>query len=52
MPSTGVFTRLIGSYSHDGINSAIPDGNGGIFVAGDTRGDLDGQTNNCNGEED
>ena len=40
------WTRLIGSSSEDSIASAIADGNGGIFVAGSTGGDLDGQTNN------
>ncbi|MCP9783493.1 hypothetical protein KBY83_09210 [Cyanobium sp. WKJ7-Wakatipu] len=40
------WTRLIGSSSSDNINTAIADGNGGIFVAGSTGGDLDGQTNN------
>ena len=40
------WTRLIGSSSGDYITSPIADGNGGIFVAGSTGGDLDGQTNN------
>ena len=46
MPVTRVLTRLIGSPSWESINSPIADGNGGIFVTGITRGDLDGQTHN------
>ena len=40
------WTRQIGSSSHDYMKSAISDGNGGIFVAGYTKGSIDGQTNN------
>ena len=44
------WTRRIGSSRWDSIWSAIPDGNGGIFVTGSTGGDLDGQTNNGEGD--
>ena len=50
MTASLAFTRLIGSYVWDHVQSAIADGNGGIFVAGGTGGDLDGQSSNGEGD--
>ncbi len=40
MGQTLVWTRQIGTPSYDQANALAPDGGGGVFVAGDTRGNL------------